>query len=165
MAPVKELTPKRLIKALESGKYNKGQGELRTDDMTEVWNDLTQDFEEKLVSTSYCCLGVACDVVGVKLAEPTAGFINPFSLGIKKFFKRSVWEYAEDDIAYPPSFAPWLTEERQKLLANANDDASTFNPVINLLKEIDAEVTAERKKAWNDAYNKRRREAYAAKKA
>jgi hypothetical protein len=137
----KDITPRKLIKALESGKFPKATGQLRADKL-DVYGDVTG-------VEGYCCLGVACVVAGVEIKEPGAGFLSPFSLGVKKFFKRAALKRYEDDEddALVPSFAPWLTPDRQKALADKNDASVTFKPVIKMLEQIDIEVKAEKKAA------------------
>jgi hypothetical protein len=127
MSRLKKLTPGQLADALESGKYKKGHTQLRTDD------------RDKRRKPAFCCLGVACEVVGAKyegdmayLFDDENGEVRRLVQGVK--VHPSDW-IPTDGAA--PYWAPWLTRSLQENLAVTNDNASTFEPVIKYLRQLE----------------------------
>lgn len=63
---------RKWIAALRSGKFIKGTGQLKT-----------YDAEKR--KTQYCCLGVACEIVGARIYRPSGSYIDSGNVkGIKK---------------------------------------------------------------------------------
>jgi len=117
-----------LIDALKSGDYNKTKGHLKT-----VYED----------SSSYCCLGVLCEVAG-KETDLDATFVRTAFTGvgvvegiIRKDRDDDDIEHDNDYSSYPPNdIRDWagLTDEDMIKLANLNDEVETFQPVIDFIE-------------------------------
>lgn len=97
-----------LIEALESGRYTKGESQLRFDNLlTGVQH--------------WCCLGVFCDLAGLDYEPQWAYPTDSDGIGRARRIES----------------APWLTPALQEELAEINDHASaTFAPVVAKLREI-----------------------------
>ena len=98
-----------LIKALESGDYKKGRTLLRT------------------VDDEYCCLGVMCEVIGMKSElnlEETTWMYQGLSSAAPKKVMQEFGLYSE--------FGD--TIDNKESLVNINDENDTFQPVIEALK-------------------------------
>lgn len=99
------------IEALESGKYAKGIGKLRT---------------RECGAKFYCCLGVLCDLVGVDLDDVR---VDDFGDGI---MAGDMGGDTEDST--PDELAALIPATRMRIdIARLNDTSDTFEPVIDLL--------------------------------
>lgn len=99
------------IKALRSGKYEQGTGYLKT---THV-NDIGE------ISSTYCCLGVAGEICGVKMSEKGKGFLTNYSFpDIHKIPKSIQGVPANNSLV--------------KKLANMNDEGKSFKYIASYIE-------------------------------
>ncbi len=112
------------LSELQSGRYKKGIGRLKT------------------VNNEFCCLGVLCDMYAKKhnkkwMSSGTPPSLNSEKTEIELFEGESnypptavlVWAGIADgdsDAGYGVSFT----------LATVNDESETFNPVIEVIKKL-----------------------------
>lgn len=113
------------LAALESGNYKQGQEYLYQPEI------------------GYCCLGVACDLVGLK---PDLGLYNSDSaarfLGVSDFAPPTVIEY----LALRGSDGTLSTAfDQYESLAEANDDGKTFAEIAAFCRENPESVFTEPK--------------------
>lgn len=99
----------RWIEALESGKYRKGTGQLRS------------------ITSSYCCLGVLCD-----LLDPEGWTTRGNERLPSHTWKSPVQGLLRDDRA---ATELGLSYEMQHDLAKINDNSETFASVIDYIQE------------------------------
>lgn len=113
----------KLIKALESGKYPKGEGYL----VTEGYNNKEDETE-----LQFCCIGVAGRICGVPVDKmiDIELFDSEYygNNELKKFrvpsaLKNVIGSRDHDD-------APTITK-----LTDLNDKSKSFKPVINFIKK------------------------------
>ena len=97
-----EAIKKQWIKALRSGKYEQGKGCLRRHNVSGP--------------DTYCCLGVLCDVLGMKWREPEDGW-SEYRVG------------RDDSIGFLPNSAlkrSGVLDHEQDALSSLNDTGSSF---------------------------------------
>jgi hypothetical protein len=98
------------VKALRSGTYQQGTGRLRP------------------TETTYCCLGVLCDVV-----DPNSWDLPPVTNTFDAFLHRGFGGAPSTDITE----AAGLTTEDVDILAEANDDHGwTFEDIATYIEEM-----------------------------
>lgn len=98
------------LAALRSGKYRQGQGALKS------------------VGGSYCCLGVLCEVAGLKEKQLSCG-------SAAKAFIDKTGDY---DVSYlPDGFAHEvdISATKQSALAEMNDDGKTFEQIADYIEQ------------------------------
>lgn len=112
----------RWVKALRSGKYRQAKGVLRSPD-----NDV-----------SYCCLGVACDLIDpnkwTKHAKEGDGALRAFAWG------RRGRDSDYDDFSLPGHKAReviGMDDEAIAALAELNDEGYSFTDIADAIEWID----------------------------
>lgn len=126
------ITVQELIEALESGKYEKGNGCLRR----------AKDGGDK---PSWCCLGVAANLIGVEwdkdapqddvyFIAPTLSAVSYIPTEMAQEFCPWIFDIKDQD--HPHEEYPESDTGGQWLLAALNDSSPTFDPIIQLLKKF-----------------------------
>lgn len=109
------------IEALESGQYQKTKFALKK----------TQGNS----TPSYCCLGVACELAGVDLLPEWQDEDDCGEEIVRYGHLEGIGTVLLDT-----QFAParLVNPQLQKILASVNDSSETFEPIIRLLRNLDA---------------------------
>ena len=132
------------LTALESGKHKQGNGHL-------------------CKNNKYCCLGVACEVLGLK-KEYNEGIIIYFSREIKEDLQDSNFTYLPDGIAkeiglinssgtmessqysdlfYEALYEEGYKEDQKNSLVKYNDSGATFEQIAYAIRKVPQAVFVE----------------------
>lgn len=110
---------RKWVDALRSGKYKQARGKLKNR------------------AGGFCCLGVLCDIVGVK-----PEWVSTYKSGLHNTdasYNKSVHGHYrfENEKNYLPSRVSEIAKVSmadQKLLANKNDTGASFNAIANYIE-------------------------------
>lgn len=112
----------RLLKALKSGTYRKGTGQLRNK------------------NNQYCCLGVYCEISEAKWDETITGFINHSVDGIEGVLPEELTEKIgfneEGEFSdFGKQVCRELFKKEYESIADLNDSTIGFTKVIQFLEK------------------------------
>ena len=123
------------IEALRSGKYSQTVGELFSYNVNTKNVEMHDGTNKEVLydPNSYCCLGVACHILGIG-NEDLNGIGNPYSL-FEKFQENLTQEELYKQFANFPVMLMTPSSEVDKLVHLNDEEMWTFNKIADWIEE------------------------------